>query len=157
MADKLSPERRSENMRRIRSKDSAPEKQVRQLLHGSGYRYRLHDKSLPGKPDIVFKGRRKIIFVHGCFWHQHEAASCLDGRPPKSNTGYWHSKLERNVKRDAQHVEQLQASGWSVLTVWECEVKDKSRLTARLAEFLGPAGRLAKSPDQPAPDEGSAG
>jgi DNA mismatch endonuclease (patch repair protein) len=144
-------------MRRIRSKNSAPEMQVRQLLHASGYRYRLHDKSLPGKPDIVFKGRRKIIFVHGCFWHQHEAPSCLDGRRPKSNTGYWHPKLAKNVERDAQHIEQLEADGWTVLTIWECQVKNKSSLASQLTEFLGPPRRIAKSGDQAAPGKGSAG
>ena len=111
---------------------------VRRLLHRAGYRYRLHGKKLPGKPDIVFSARRKVIFVHGCFWHQHDASACLDGRRPKSNTGYWHPKLARNVERDAEHVECLKQAGWTVLTVWECEVKDEDALASRLASFLGP-------------------
>jgi DNA mismatch endonuclease (patch repair protein) len=105
----------------------------------------------------VFKARRKIIFVHGCFWHQHEASSCLDGRRPKSNADYWHPKLMRNVERDARHIEQLQTGGWAVLTVWECQVKDKACLASRLTEFLGPPKRVAKFGTQSAPGEGSAG
>src|SRR6185503_11726704 len=96
-----------------------------------------HRKGLPGKPDIVLARRRKVIFVHGCFWHQHERAACLDGRKPKSNTDYWHPKLLRNVERDAQHVAALEAEGWQVLTVWECEVRDEAALAQRLTTFLG--------------------
>jgi len=97
--DKLTAERRSANMRAIRSKGTKPEMRVRRLIHTLGYRYRLHRKDLPGKPDLVFPGRRCVIFVHGCFWHQH--AGCREGRPPRSNSGYWTPKLSRTVERDA--------------------------------------------------------
>lgn len=127
---------RSENMRRIRSKNTTPEMAVRQLVHGMGYRYRLHGKAVPGKPDLVFAGRRKVIFVHGCFWHQH--SDCPDGRLPKSNGAYWLPKLNRNVQRDAQAVEQLSAMGWQSLIVWECETKNASVLAEKLKGFLDP-------------------
>ncbi|MGK8204317.1 very short patch repair endonuclease [Burkholderia cenocepacia] len=127
---------RSENMRRIRSKNTTPEMTVRRLLHGLGYRYRLHRKDIPGKPDIVIAGRRKAIFIHGCFWHQHVA--CREGRPPKSNDAYWRPKLERNQQRDRQNLEALTALGWTVLVVWECEVESDSTLPERLVQFLGP-------------------
>lgn len=110
---------------------------VRRALSSAGYGYRLHVKELPGKPDLVFKGRRKVIFVHGCFWHQHELEDCLDGRKPKSNTGYWHAKLERNVERDREHVRRLVEDGWQVEIVWECETKEPDALLARLRAFLG--------------------
>lgn len=137
MADKLSAERRSENMRRIRSKGTKPEMLVRRLVHGMGYRYRLHKKGLPGKPDLVFASRRKVIFVHGCFWHGHELDTCLDGRAPKSNTGYWAPKLARNKERDAVNLAALKAAGWQTLVIWECETRDESALAARLRAFLG--------------------
>src|SRR5882757_9025339 len=124
--DRLTPERRSENMRRIRSKGMKPEREVRSLVHGLGYRYRLHQKTLPGKPDLVFRSRRKIILVHGCFWHQHSDPSCKITRTPKSNTGYWGDKLKGNVVRDAQHVELLRAEGWEILTIWECQISNAS-------------------------------
>lgn len=120
-------------MSKIRSGGTKPEMVVRRLLHHAGYRYRLHGKELPGKPDIVFRSRRKVIFVHGCFWHQH---GCLAGRKPQSNTGYWHGKLERNVQRDRQHVEQLVKDGWDVLTLWECELKETEVLLRELRQFL---------------------
>lgn len=138
VADKLSKERRSENMRRIRSKDMKPEMTVRRLVHSMGYRYRLHRKDLPGKPDLVFPARRKVIFVHGCFWHQHSDPACLDGRPPKSNTGYWHTKLQRNVQRDKENRERLAAQGWKILTIWECEISREASLPNRIVEFLDP-------------------
>src|SRR5690348_9794391 len=100
MTDKLSPARRSANMSKIRSKDSEPELVVRRLAFKLGYRFRLHGAKLPGKPDLVFAGRKKVIFVHGCFWHQHEG--CREGRVPESNTAYWAPKLQRNIQRDAE-------------------------------------------------------
>jgi DNA mismatch endonuclease, patch repair protein len=136
MADKLSPARRSVNMAKIRSRDTKPEMVVRRLLHRAGYRYRLHRRDLPGKPDIIFGPRRKVIFVHGCFWHQHDLQACLDGRRPKSNTDYWHPKLARNVQRDEQHLERLKAAGWEVLVIWECEVRDEEALAQRLTSFV---------------------
>lgn len=118
---------------------------VRRLLHAAGYRYRLHDRQLPGRPDLVFKGRRKIVLVHGCFWHQHQEERCLDGRKPKSNTGYWHEKLERNVERDRRNEAELRALGWDLLVVWECEMRSADELLRRLIEFLGPAINRTRS------------
>src|SRR5258705_721595 len=115
--DKLKPHERSENMRRIRSKGMKPELEVRKLVHGLGYRYRLHVETLPGKPDLVFTSRRKIIQVHGCFWHQHTA--CIDGHFPKSRTDYWEPKLSRNLKRDHENEDRLRLLGWKTMTIWE--------------------------------------
>jgi DNA mismatch endonuclease (patch repair protein) len=126
---------RSENMRRIRSKNTAPELAVRQLLRGLGFTgYRIHRKELPGKPDVAFIGRKKAILIHGCFWHGHD---CKEGRrEPKSNRSYWLPKIERNRQRDAQHLAELVRLGWSVLTVWECELRDTTALSLRLAAFI---------------------
>lgn len=122
-------------MAAIRSKNMKPEMRVRSLVHRMGYRFRLHRKDLPGKPDLVFGPRRKVIFVHGCYWHQHSDPACLDGRPPKSNTAYWLPKLQRNVERDASNIEALEALGWSVMVIWECETK-REDLAERLQAFL---------------------
>ena len=123
---------KTERMRRIKSSDTIPELAVRRLLHSLGYRFRLHRADLPGKPDIVFPARRRVILVHGCFWHQH---SCRLGRVPKGNQSYWIPKLSRNVQRDKTVRRQLRAHGWRVLTVWECEIA-RSRLASRLIRFL---------------------
>jgi len=121
-------------MRRVRAKNTQPELRVRRLLHGLGYRYRLHRRDLPGTPDIVFPGRRKVIFVHGCFWHGH---SCPNGeRTPRSNQRYWDPKLARNRTRDAEAQCDLQRLGWSVLIVWECEIPDLETNPDRLIAFL---------------------
>jgi DNA mismatch endonuclease, patch repair protein len=129
---------RSENMRRIRSKDMKPEMVVRSLVHSLGYRYRLHRRDLPGKPDLVFGPKKKIIFVHGCFWHGHDDPNCVDGqRKPKSNLDYWLPKLDRNKSRDLRNQEELTLHGWSVLTVWECETRDLNKLAKTLRFFLG--------------------
>jgi DNA mismatch endonuclease (patch repair protein) len=125
-------------MRAIRSKDTAPEFAVRRLAHRLGYRFRLHRPDLPGKPDLVFGTRRKIIFVHGCFWHGHNAPNCNNGMKPKSNRDYWLPKLARNSERDAEHGAALAADGWKVLIVWECETRDLKALATRLRRFLGP-------------------
>lgn len=122
-------------MARIGSRDTAPELLVRRLLHQLGYRYRKHDSSLPGCPDLVFSARQKVIFVHGCFWHQHE---CDAGRLPKSNSDFWSAKLQRNVERDQHAVAKLQEKGWQVLTLWECELKSRNSLKLKLINFLGP-------------------
>jgi DNA mismatch endonuclease (patch repair protein) len=124
---------RSANMRAIRSKDMKPELAVRRLVHGMGYRYRLHRHDLPGRPDLVFPRLRKVIFVHGCFWHQHRR--CRLAHAPRSNLGYWQPKLARTQKRDKKNRAALKAVGWDVLVVWECEVAD-SDLAARLHRFL---------------------
>jgi DNA mismatch endonuclease (patch repair protein) len=126
---------RSEKMRRIRSKDTAPEFIVRRLVFSMGYRYRLHRADLPGKPDLVFPARRKVIFVHGCFWHQHNG--CKIAGLPRSNKEYWLPKLARNTARDSKHQRSLHALGWKCLTIWECETKgNEERLVRRIAKFL---------------------
>lgn len=139
MTDKLTPERRSANMARIRSKNTKPEMIVRSMAHRLGYRFRLYRKDLPGKPDLVFAGRKTVIFVHGCFWHQHDAEACLDGRRPKSNTGYWSQKLDRNMSRDAAAQAALRDAGWKVHVVWECDTKNSDRLQALLEGVLNHA------------------
>jgi len=106
---------------------------VRRALHAMGYRYRLHCKDLPGKPDIVFRGRKKAIFVHGCFWHRH---GCPKGQLPKSRLDYWRPKLEANVARDRAKIEELKEGGWRVLVVWQCETRDTDTLATRLVEFV---------------------
>jgi DNA mismatch endonuclease (patch repair protein) len=124
-------------MRRIKSKGMKPELAVRQLVHRLGYRYRLHRKDLPGKPDLVFGPAHKVIFVHGCFWHGHYDPACRDGRMPRSNQSYWLPKLTRNKERDAASIETLKADGWDVLIIWECETADLAALASRLEVFLG--------------------
>ena len=136
MADTISKTRRSANMAAIRSRDTKPEIVVRRMAHGLGYRFRLHRKDLPGKPDLVFVSRRKIILVHGCFWHLHPKAECLDARVPKTNRGYWQPKLQRNVERDRRNRDELEQLGWKVLVVWECETKDLDGLWRRIGRFL---------------------
>lgn len=107
------------------------------MVHGMGYRYRLHGKHLPGKPDLVFAGRKKVIFVHGCFWHQHKKKCCPIVRQPKSNLAYWLPKLEKNAQRDKQHLRKLRRMGWEVLVVWECQCANESVLRERISAFLG--------------------
>lgn len=123
-------------MRAIRSAGTKPEMAVRRLAHGMGYRYRLHGKKLPGKPDLVFTSRRKVIFVHGCFWHQHPKAGCSDARPPRSNPDYWLPKLARNKERDRNAQAELKKLGWSVCVIWECQTRNIPALRRRLKEFL---------------------
>ena len=130
---KPSPER-SALMACVGQKDTKPELIVRRLLHGLGYRYRLHRKDLPGTPDICFPSRKKVIFVHGCFWHRHEG--CRRTTTPKTRTSFWEEKFRQNVTRDHQKMTELQQLGWSVLTMWECETKEKSNLESRLIDFL---------------------
>jgi|SRR5579864_1983291 len=124
---------RSANMRAIRSKDMLPELAVRSLVHKLGYRFRLHRSDLPGKPDLVFPSRRKVIFVHGCFWHSHK---CQIAHMPKSNKGYWGPKLQRNKTRDAKNVSELEADGWKVLVIWECKTRNERRLSGQVRRFL---------------------
>lgn len=125
---------RSEIMRSVKSRDTKPEIVVRRLLHRMGYRYRLHRPDLPGRPDIVFSSRKKVIFVHGCFWHGH---TCKRGsRQPKTNADYWRAKIERNVERFAGQLEELARKGWDSLVLWECELSEESNLRVRLIQFL---------------------
>ena len=122
-------------MRAVHAKDTAPELFVRSMLYRLGYRFRLHRKNLPGAPDIVFPGRKSVIFVHGCFWHGHD---CARGQLPTSNVAFWEEKIHRNKERDARVRQQLKSEGWMVLTVWQCETKDVTRLEQRLGRFLAP-------------------
>ena len=122
-------------MRRIKSKDSGPELTVRRLAHRLGYRYRLHDHKLPGRPDLTFPAKRKAVFVHGCFWHSHR--HCKMAHIPQSRMEYWHPKLERNRERDRAHLRELKALGWKTLVIWECEAVVSDALAERLQRFLG--------------------
>ena len=133
MVDTVSVARRSEIMSRVRNKDTRPELYVRRLIHNAGFRYRLHVSKLPGKPDLVFPGRKKVIFVHGCFWHSH--GGCHNARIPKSRSDFWMSKLESNKERDERNVHALMDEGWEVLVIWECELRDPELLN-RIKDFL---------------------
>lgn len=132
--DKLTPEQRSAVMARIRGRGTEPELIVRRLCHCLGYRFRLHRRDLPGTPDIVFPARRKVVFVHGCWWHRHNCR--LGRRAPKSRLEYWLPKFARNVARDKQNRTELRRFGWSVLVVWECQTRRRDSLAARVREFL---------------------
>lgn len=132
--DVFSPEKRSAVMRRVKGRDTGPEMVVRRALMALGVGYRLGGAGLPGRPDVVMKGRRAVIFVHGCFWHGHDCAR--GAREPKANAGYWRAKIGRNRERDRTSEEALAADGWRVLTLWECQLKDAEALTARLRSFL---------------------
>ena len=123
-------------MRHIRSSNTKPEITVRRILCSLGYRYRLHRKDLPGKPDLVFAKRKKIIFIHGCFWHQHNLTTCLDSKIPKSNKQYWNQKLKNNVQRDIRNQMTLKELGWDILIIWECEIKNDKKLIKGMQKFL---------------------
>lgn len=125
---------RRRTMQAVRSKDTQPERAVRRIVYQLGYRYRLHRKELPGKPDLAFIGRRKVVFVHGCFWHGHDCAR--GAREPKENNAYWVEKIARNKARDKDHLEVLTARGWGSLVIWECELKQLEKVRTRLAAFL---------------------
>lgn len=132
--DKLTKERRSWNMSRILAKDTKPEMMIRSILHGMGYRFRLHIKELPGNPDIVINKYRTAIFVNGCFWHRHEG--CKYAYTPKSKEQFWSDKFRVNVERDRTALEDLSAIGWKVLVIWECEISDMDTLRYRLESFF---------------------
>lgn len=134
--DTLSVAQRSERMGRIRSKDTRPEMVVRRLAHRMGYRFRLHRHDLPGSPDLVFGGRKKAIFVHGCFWHGHQDANCKLARLPKSRLEFWQPKLERNRQRDLEVQQELEGMGWGVLTIWECQLGDLGLVEMNISEFI---------------------
>ena len=138
MADTISKERRSELMSSVRSKNSKVELLVRSLVHRMGYRFRLHRKDLPGKPDLVFPGRKKILFVHGCFWHWHSDPDCKNARMPKSRQEFWRPKLEGNRRRDRENKAKLTDLGWEVLEIWECEAREPEEIKSRIKRFLGP-------------------
>ena len=134
MPDTVSPQTRSRIMSRITSKDTKPELRVRRLLHSLGYRYRLHRTDLPGRPDLVFASRRKIVLVNGCFWHYHRG--CVDAHIPAGNRDYWPPKLTRTRARDERNIRLLREKGWAVMTVWECQLNDLATTTDRLVRFL---------------------
>lgn len=134
MPDAFDKKTRSYIMSQVRAKNTKPELIVRYLLHSNGFRFRLHRNDLPGTPDIVLPKYRSVIFVNGCFWHHHE--NCMRATLPKSNTDYWNSKLDQNVKRDQRNYESLAGLGWRVLVIWECETSDIDKLLPKLANFL---------------------
>ena len=134
MTDVFPSEKRSWIMRRVREKNTSPELKVRSLIHRLGFRFRLHRKDLPGKPDLVFPSRKKIIFVHGCFWHGHH---CARGhRVPKTNSEYWIEKIQRNMERDSKHQSDLKAMGWDILVIWECEINNPKIVAGKIDGFL---------------------
>ncbi|MCD1624663.1 very short patch repair endonuclease [Seohaeicola saemankumensis] len=135
--DTLTPEERSRRMSLVRGRDSKPEMLVRRLTHALGYRYRLHRRDLPGRPDLVFGPRRKVIFIHGCFWHRHPDPACKLARLPKSRQDFWRPKLEGNRARDERINEALTTMGWNVLEIWECETADAESLAKKIKGFLG--------------------
>lgn len=139
-------------MARVHAQDTSPEIVVRRLLHKLGYRYRLYSPDLPGKPDLVFRSRRKVVFVHGCFWHQHDA--CSKARRPSTHTDYWLPKLSRNRQRDVENLRTLERLGWSALVIWQCELRNIDDVVKSLVAFLNPppakAERGAADPTQPA-------
>lgn len=132
MADSLTPDARSRNMARIRSRDTGPEMRVRRAAHGLGLRFRLYRRDLPGTPDLIFPGRRVALFVHGCFWHRHPG--CRFAYTPKSRVDFWQAKFDGNVARDARKNEDLRAAGWIPMTVWECETRDPDQLVEILRD-----------------------
>lgn len=136
VADSLSKAERSERMSRVRGRDTKPEMLVRRLVHRMGFRYRLHDRRLPGAPDLVFQSRRKAIFIHGCFWHRHSDPNCKLARMPKSRLDFWQPKLEANWVRDVRNQSELDAIGWQYLVVWECELRHIEQLENKLVAFL---------------------
>ncbi|MFC8304855.1 very short patch repair endonuclease [Specibacter sp. NPDC057265] len=136
MVDSMTPKQRSRTMSRIRGKDTKPEMLVRRMLFAAGYRYRLHAKDLPGTPDVVFRGRRRAVFVNGCFWHSHH---CPGGtRKPGTNAEFWEAKRARTIERDREAIARLADLGWTSITVWECELRDPGAVARTLADALGP-------------------
>ena len=128
MADRISPAKRSEIMRAIKSKNTSPEKRVRSAAHSLGLRFRLHRSDLPGSPDLLFPKRKVALFVHGCFWHRHK--NCSVAKTPKTNTEFWVRKFERNMERDLENSRKLEENGWKVLVIWECETKTQESIEA---------------------------
>lgn len=131
--DPLTPDERSERMSRVRSNNTKPEMIVRQMIFHLGYRYRVHVKDLPGKPDLVFRKRKKVIFVHGCFWHLHD---CNRYKLPATRTEYWLPKLIQNAERDKKNLDLLINNGWKVLVIWECELENERNLSSKITKFL---------------------
>lgn len=143
MPDVHSPEQRRRNMSAIKGRNTKPELTLRRRLHRLGYRFRLHRKDLPGRPDLVFPSKGKVIFVHGCFWHSHD---CRYGQVvPRTNAEFWSEKRTRTMERDAQQLAELRALGWSVLVIWECELRDVDTAVSRTVEFLEKQSHLSDS------------
>jgi DNA mismatch endonuclease (patch repair protein) len=136
--DTRTPEKRSEIMSLVKGKNTTPELAVRKIVFGLGYRYRLHAKELPGRPDLVFRAKRKVLFVHGCFWHGH---GCAKGRAPKSRQEYWLPKIATNRRRDAKQIASLEAAGWKALVIWQCELRSEARLIGKIDRFLKKHGK----------------
>lgn len=134
MTDHVDTPKRSSIMASVKSKDTGPEMNLRRMIHAAGYRYRLHDSRLPGKPDIVFASKRKAIFVNGCFWHRH--AGCRYATTPKTRTAFWNLKFQANVNRDARNIAALQEQGWTCAIVWQCELKQPQRVLNKIIKFL---------------------
>jgi len=136
MVDVFSQKKRSEIMKKIGPKNSAPERYIRSLVHRMGYRFRLHRKDLPGKPDMVFPKYRKVIFVHGCFWHGHKG--CKKSKLPETNTTFWKEKISKNIKRDYSNYNDLKSLGWDYLVLWQCQIKKKKieYLEKKIVSFL---------------------
>jgi len=137
VTDSLTKKQRSERMGLVKSANTSPEMAVRRIVHGLGYRYALHRRDLPGRPDIVLGRQKKVIFVHGCFWHRHAAKSCRLARLPKSRLEFWLPKLESNRLRDQRNYCHLKQAGWKIMVVWECQLSDKERIKNALRSFLG--------------------
>lgn len=138
------PEGRRRIMRAIRGVDTAPEREIRSLLHSLGYRFRKNVKGMPGRPDVVFTAKRKVIFIHGCFWHSHQG--CANSAVPRTRTDYWQAKLNRNAERDRENVEALRAAGWDVCVIWECELGKTAKIAELLTTFLGPPRGQLQAP-----------
>ncbi len=134
MGERFTPEERSRIMSRIKGRETKPEKLVRSLLHRSGYRFRLHDKNLPGKPDIVLPRHKRVVFVHGCFWHGHKR--CKRAKRPATRKEFWNKKIDGNIKRDEKVKRQLKKLGWRVLIVWQCQTHNQTELRNRLENFM---------------------
>ncbi|MEV5055845.1 DNA mismatch endonuclease Vsr [Agrobacterium radiobacter] len=134
--DTRSAEQRRRIMQAVKHKDTKPEVVIRQALHALGYRYRLHDRALPGRPDIVFPSRKKVIFINGCFWHGHD---CPKGRLPKTRPDYWGPKIAANRARDEAVIASLGEKGWDILTVWQCQMRNLETTLQQIARFLGPS------------------
>lgn len=145
MVDTRTPEQRRRIMQSVGQRNTAPEVKVRRALHRLGYRFRLHGKSLPGRPDIVFASRRKVIFIHGCFWHGH---NCSKGRLPKSRPEYWIPKIETNKARDERSVNELRKAGWESLVVWQCEITKIDEAVGMITRFLGPPGSALRGQER---------
>ena len=143
MADNLSPELRSLTMSRVRGKNTRLEMRVRRLVHRAGFRYRLHRRDLPGTPDMTFPSLSKVIFVHGCFWHQHD---CGSRTRPNTNKDFWDRKLDHNIQKDKKNISILKKLGWAVLVVWECETRDAEALEYRIKSFLEPSKPQIRNP-----------